>query len=200
MPRVLSKVRARVSPNALIELIGAAFAAALVAVILVRSTVVVVIVLLPAGMAWVGMLATVNTVLQLFLPRWVRARGLSVYQMVLFGAQGLGAVAWGALADTLGLTLAFLVAAGLMILGAVSVRVWPLVDSVNMDRRTVPRPDPDVALDPEADSGPVVVRTVYTIAADREPDFMRAMLRVREIAASDRRHPVGVVPQRRATG
>jgi MFS family permease len=178
---VLSKVRARVSPNVLIELIGAVFAVALVAVILVPSTLVVVIVLLPAGMAWVGMLATINTVLQLFLPRWVRARGLSVYQMVLFGAQGLGALAWGALADAFGLTVAFLVAAGLMILGAVSVRVWPLVDTVNMDRRTVPRPDPDLALDPEADSGPVVVRTVYKVADDRVADFMRAMLRVREM-------------------
>ena len=113
---VLSRVRARLSPNALIGLTGGVFAAALVAVVLVRSTVGVVIVLLPAGMAWVGMLATLNTLLQLFLPRWVRARGLSVYQMVLFGAQGLGAVAWGAVADSFGLTLTFLVAAGLNLL------------------------------------------------------------------------------------
>jgi hypothetical protein len=44
-------------------------------------------------MVWVAMLAMVNTLLQIFLPRWVPARGLSVYQTVLFGAQGLGAVA-----------------------------------------------------------------------------------------------------------
>jgi Transmembrane secretion effector len=62
-----------------------------------RSTVVVVIVLVPTGMVWVAMLATVNTLLQLSMPPWLRARGLSVYQTVLFGAQGLGAVAWGAL-------------------------------------------------------------------------------------------------------
>jgi MFS family permease len=85
--------------------------------ILVQSTVVVVIVLIPTGMMWVAMLATVNTMLQLFLPRWVRARGLSVYQMVLFGAQGLGAVAWGLVADSFGLTLTFLVAAALMAVG-----------------------------------------------------------------------------------
>ena len=113
---VLSKVRARLSANAIIGLAGGVFSAAL-ARDPVRSTVVVVIVLIPAGMAWVGMLATVNTLLQLFLPRWVRARGLSVYQMVLFGAQGLGAVAWGVVADSFGLTLTFLVAAGLMAVG-----------------------------------------------------------------------------------
>jgi len=79
-------VRGRQSATGIIGLAGAVFSAALAAMILVRSTIVVVLVLIPAGMVWVAMLATVNTVLQLFLPRWVRTRGLSVYQMVLFGA------------------------------------------------------------------------------------------------------------------
>ncbi len=166
---VLLKVPARLSPSVLIQLVGGVFGAALVAT-LVRSTVVVVIVLIPAGMAWVGMLATVNTLLQLFLPRWVRARGLSVYQMVLLGAQGLGAVAWGAVDDAFGLTCTFLVAAGLMILGSASVRFWPFVDVSGMDRRTVIRPDPDV-LENDIDASPVVVRTTYSIPTEREPDF-----------------------------
>ena len=186
--------------NVLIGLIGGVFACALVAVILVPSTVVVVIVLLPAGMAWVGMLATVNTLLQLFLPRWVRARGLSVYQMVLFGAQGVGAIIWGAVADSFGLTPTFLVAAGLMAAGAASIRLWPFVDTSNMDRRTVVRPDPAVEFETEADSGPVVVRTAYSIPTEHEREFKRAMVHVREITATDRRHPVGPVPQRRAIG
>ena len=177
---VLSSVRARLSPNALIGVIGGVFAAALVALVLVRSTVVAVIVLLPAGMAWVGMLATVNTLLQLFLPRWGRARGLSVYQMVLFGAQGLGALAWGVVADSFGLTFAFLVAAGLMAATAASIRIWPFVDTSSMDRRTVMRPDPAVEIETEPYSGPVVVRTTYSIPTERERDFMRAMVRVRE--------------------
>ena len=176
---MLSKVRARLSPSALIQLVGAVFGAALVGM-LVRSTIVVVLVLIPAGMAWVGMLATVNTLLQLFLPRWVRARGLSVYQMVLFGAQGLGAIAWGVVDDAFGLTFTFLVAAGLMVLGAATVRFWPFVDTSGMDRRTVVRPDPDVAPETDLDAGPVVVRTTYSIPTEREAEFMHAMRRVRE--------------------
>lgn len=177
---ILTKVRARLSPNGLIGLTGAVFAAALVAVILTRSTVVVVMVLLPAGMAWVGMLATVNTLLQLFLPRWVRARGLSVYQMVLFGAQGLGAVVWGLIADSFGLTFAFLVAAGLMAAGAASIRIWPFVDTSGMDRRPVARSDPTLDYEADAHSGPLVVRTTYSIPTESEEDFIRAMTRVRE--------------------
>ncbi|MCW2522269.1 MAG: transrane transporter [Frankiales bacterium] len=176
---VLSRVRAVVSPNGLIAVTGALFAAALAAVILVRSTAVVLLILLPAGLAWVGMLATVNTMLQLFLPRWVRARGLSVYQMVFFGAQGLGALAWGLVADFLGLTVAFLVAAGMMAAAAASVRVWPLVDTSSMDRRVAVRPDPDIQLEAPADLGPVVVRTTYSVRPERAAEFIHAMAHVR---------------------
>src|ERR1700722_5740409 len=154
---VRAKGRGHFSPHALIGITGGVFAAALVVLILVQSTVVVVIVLVPAGMAWVGMLATVNTLLQLFLPSWVRARGLSVYQMVLFGAQGLGALAWGVVADSVGLTLTFVVAAALMTCAAASIYIWPFVDTSTMGRDIVIRPDPELDLKPEDDSGPVVV-------------------------------------------
>jgi predicted MFS family arabinose efflux permease len=176
----LSKVRARLSSNAIIGLSSLVFAAALVLVILVHSTIVVVIVLIPAGTAWVGVTATVSTLLQLFLPRWVRARGLSVYQMVLFGAQGLGALAWGVVADSVGLTLTFVVAAALMTCAAASIYIWPFVDTSTMGRDIVIRPDPELDLKPEDDSGPVVVSTSYSITTERESDFMRAMVRVRE--------------------
>lgn len=178
---VLSRARAQLSANGLVGLAGAVFGAVLVVVALLHSTIGVVLFLIPAGVAWVGMLATINTSLQLFLPAWVRARGLSVYQMVLFGSQGLGALVWGALADEFGLTLAFLVAAGLLAGGAASIRVWPLIDTSNMDRSTVVRPDPVIALEqPDSDTGPVVVWTTYSIPAESESEFKTAMRRVRE--------------------
>jgi predicted MFS family arabinose efflux permease len=177
---VLSRARARLSSNALAGLAGGVFCAALVVVALLHSTIGVVLVLLPTGMTWVWMLATLNTSLQLFLPVWVRARGLSVYQMVLFGAQGLGALVWGVLADAFGLTTAFLVAGGLLAAGTASMRLWPLFETSDMDRTTVVRPDPDVAADTEANAGPVVVWTSYSIPPERETEFKSAMRRVRE--------------------
>ena len=68
---VLSRLRSRNSTSPLIALIGVVYGAVLVAVTLVHTTIVVVLLLIPAGIAWVAMLATVNTLLQLFLPRWV---------------------------------------------------------------------------------------------------------------------------------
>jgi MFS family permease len=177
---VLSRVRARLSSNGLVGLGGGVFCAALVVVALLHSTIGVVLVLLPTGMTWVWILATLNTSLQLFLPAWVRARGLSIYQMVLFGAQGLGALVWGVLANAFGLTTAFLVAAGLLGAGAVSMRLWPLVETSSMDRSTVVRPDPVVAVETQLDGGPVMVRTTYSIPPERETEFKSAMIRVRE--------------------
>ena len=75
---------------------------------LVRNAAVILIMLVPAGMAWLAVLSSINAALQLFLPAWVRARGLGIYQMVLFGAQAGGAVLWGLLASPLGLVTTFL--------------------------------------------------------------------------------------------
>jgi hypothetical protein len=99
--------------------------------------------------------------------------------MVLFGAQGLGAVVWGVVADAYGLTAAFVASAVVLALGTASLRRWPLFDTANMDRSVVVRPDPDVTFD-GSDEGPVVVVTTYAIAPEHEDAFKRAMVRVRE--------------------
>ncbi|MGB8179654.1 MAG: MFS transporter [Acidimicrobiales bacterium] len=177
---VLARIRAKASANGLVGVASGVFVIALVVVALVHSTIGTDLVLIPAGATWVWMLATVNTSLQLFLPAWVRARGLSIYQMVLFGAQGLGALVWGVVADAYGLTSAFLVAAGLLAVGTASIRIWPLFETSNMDRSTVVRPDPVISVDAESRAGPIVVWTSYTIPVERESEFERAMIRVRE--------------------
>ena len=77
--------------------------------------------LVPAGMAWMTVLANVNAIVQMFLPRWVRARGLGAYQLVFFGGQALGALAWGLVAERIGLVDTFLAAAVLTALCAATV-------------------------------------------------------------------------------
>jgi len=138
-------------------------------------------VLIAAGVAWVVVLSNMNAVLQLFLPAWVRARGLSIYQVVLFGSQAFGAVLWGLVAGSVGLEAAFLIAAGFMLAGAATIRFWPLADTRGMDRSlAVYWPEPQLAIKPDDESGPVVVTNTYTIAPDKEHAFLEAMTRVRQ--------------------
>ena len=177
---ILPRARSRLSINALLAASGIVFAVALAVVVLISSAIAVLVVLLLAGMAWVAFLSTINAELQLFLPAWVRARGLSVYQMVLFGAQGFGALAWGALAEPIGIMPTFLIAAVVMVAGVATMRVWPIIDTSGMDRSTVQYwADPRLALDADPEDGPVVVRTVYTVAPEKEDAFLGAMTHVR---------------------
>lgn len=134
---ILPQIRARLSANALVAAASLTYAAALAGVALSRSLALTIVVLLPAGVAWIAFLSNVNAALQLFLPRWVRARGLSAYQMVLFGAQAAGAAIWGVAAGGAGLVPAFLIAAAVMAAGG-----HDLVLAVPPDRRHGPEPGP----------------------------------------------------------
>jgi MFS family permease len=177
---ILPQIRARLPANALVAVASLTYAAALVAVALSRSIALTVLVLLPAGVAWIAFLSNVNAALQLFLPRWVRARGLSVYQMVLFGAQGAGALIWGVAAGTAGLVPAFLISAVVMTAGAATLWFWPFHQIADMDRSPVRWPEPQLLLSPDRGNGLVLVRTTYTIAAEKKQQFLQAMSRLRQ--------------------
>ncbi|MFK4106106.1 MFS transporter [Streptomyces sp. NPDC019531] len=61
---------------------GMLAAVVLVALATVHVTRVAVVVLLPAGPAWIGVLSTLDAAVRTRLPGWVRARGLAVHLLV----------------------------------------------------------------------------------------------------------------------
>ena len=177
----LPRIRARLSSNLMLLAASIIYAAALVVLVLVPNAVVILVVLIPTGVAWIAVLSSMNAAMQLFLPSWVRARGLSVYQMVLFGAQAGGAVIWGVIAGPAGLVTTFLIAAAVMVAGVVTIRLWPLLDTRGMDRSlAVYWPEPHLVLDPDPRDGPVLVTSTYTIAPENEHRFLETMSRVRK--------------------
>ncbi len=177
---LLSWIRTRMTANQFLLVAGVLYGATLIVVASVRSVPVVLIALLPAGVAWVAVLANVNAEIQLFLPGWVRARGLAVYQVVQGGGQAVGALIWGLVADVGGLVAAFAVAAALMLVGAVTSQIWPLPDlrGVTKDPAAY-RPPLTLALQPDPRVGPVLVTVAYTVRPEREAEFLDAMEHVR---------------------
>lgn len=177
---LLPQVRARMSTNMLVATASLLYAGSTAVVVLVGSLPAMMVALLPAGAGWIAVLSTMNASLQLFLPSWVRARGLAVYQVSLFGAQAVGSLLWGVAAELVGLRPAFLVAAALMALGAMTVVWWPLRETAGLDRSpAIYWPEPQLVLDPESSDGPVVVQVAYTISPEREEKFIAAMEPVR---------------------
>ena len=177
---LLPRLRARWSVNRLLLIAGATFTVVLAVLGLVRSEAAVVAALVPAGVAWVMVLSSVNAAMQLFLPNWVRARGLAVYQMVFAGAQAAGSLVWGALSDAYGLVVTHLAAAALMAAGALTLRRWPMRDTSGMNRDPAAYwPEPHLRLDPDDHDGPVLVTVSYPVAPGNEPAFVAAMEAVR---------------------
>jgi MFS family permease len=177
---MLPHLRATLSSNVMLLAASLVYAAALAVLVLVPNAVVILLVLVPTGMAWIAVLSSMNAAMQLFLPAWVRARGLSVYQMVLFGAQAGGAVLWGVIAGPAGLEVTFLFAAVVMLAGIATIRLWPLRDTSGIDRSlAVYWPEPHLVLDPDPQDGPVLVTSTYTIAPEHEQPFLHAMSWVR---------------------
>jgi MFS family permease len=173
---VLPSVSARLSPSRMLLVASLVFAVALVVVGTTVDTILAIIVLVPAGAAWIAVLASLNAAVQAFLPGWVRARALSTYQLVQFGTIALSAAGWGAIADAIGLAPAFLVAAALLAAAGASVLLLPLIDVEGLDRSSVSYlPEPHLAVTPAADAGPVLVQVTYTVPPERADQFVQAM-------------------------
>ncbi|MFT4055086.1 MAG: MFS transporter [Novosphingobium sp.] len=76
-----------------------------------------------SGMAWVMILTTLNTAVQLRSPDAILGRCLSIYQAVTFGGMALGAWTWGALADWKDLPFALHAGSIFLIVSFVVLRV-----------------------------------------------------------------------------
>ena len=177
---LLPRLGGRLSSNRLLLVAGAAFTLSLLACVLVRNLVVLAILLVPAGIAWLWVLMTITGALQAFLPGWVRARGLSMYNIVFAGGQAIGALLWGLLAQWWGLLPVFLAAAAVMALATATIGVWPLRDVAGLDRDlAVFMPDPTLVGDPDPDEGPVLVTLTYTVEDAQVPAFVEVMRKVR---------------------
>ncbi|MGK4585863.1 MFS transporter [Kitasatospora sp. HPMI-4] len=171
----LPKVRSRWSSNTALAGGGLLFAAALALLALVRTPWAAGVVLLFAGVAWVGVLSTLNAQMQVTAPEWVRARALAVYLTAFQGAMAIGSAVWGAIADMVGLEAALLVSA--VVLAAGSLVGWRLVvpDSTLDRSPSLHWATPTMVLEPTEAEGPVLVTIEYRVPADRADAFVQAM-------------------------
>jgi MFS family permease len=127
-----------------------------------------------SGMAWITTANSLSVSVQLALPDWVRARGMSIYQMALMGASAAGAAMWGKVATLDSVQHSLLVAA---CSGAVAMLV--VLRFVN-DRGVVEDLTPSKAFKvPVAERAPergrIVVNIEYRIDPSRAEAFVNLM-------------------------
>jgi MFS family permease len=128
-----------------------------------------------AGGFWWSLTTTATTVVaQAALPAWVRARGMSLYTLVLTGSVAVGAAVAGLLA-TANLSRAHLVAAVAMLASPIAARRWPLTWPRDYDLTMLPGDEPLVALAPAPEDGPVLVTVTYRVPNDDMDRFATTM-------------------------
>ena len=142
--------------------------------------------LLLAGGSWVLALSLFNVTVQLSTPRWVVGRALALYQTGVLGGMAGGSWAWGAIAENFGADRAMLVAAVLLVLGALVGLRLPLPDSTDLDLNPLNTfTEPPLRLDLKQRSGPIMIMIDYEIAQQDVTKFLAVMNTRRRIRIRD---------------
>ncbi|MEM6933337.1 MAG: MFS transporter [Pseudomonadota bacterium] len=181
---LLPKFKTRLSADRIVALGSLGTAVVMLVLALVPNQIAAVAAATLSGLSWIAVLSSLNVSAQTALPDWVRARGLSVFLTVFFGAMSLGALAWGQVAQIWGMPTALIAAAT----GA--VLFIPITSRANLQQGatldlmpSMHWPEPILAIDEPAD-GPVMIQIRYEVAERDHTDFHTLMLR---LSASRRR-------------
>lgn len=160
-------------------------AAASVGIVLIPSTWFVLPATALAGAAWIAAANTLMVSAQLTLPNWVRARGMSIYQVALMGGTAAGAWLWGQVAELTSVPTSVGTAS---LLGVVLLALtWRMSVEGDGDEDLSPkaaRRGPGVAIDIRPDEGPVMVLVEYLIDPAREASFLEVMQATRRARLS----------------
>lgn len=183
---VNSRLRARFRNEHIATAAFLGFAAGLVILALGRQIAVSAAGLLVAGACWVLALSLFNVSVQMSTPRWVVGRALSFYQTATFGGMALGAWIWGVTAEHHSVTAALLVAAAVLLAGALSGRWIGLAEfgTLDLDPLNTFR-EPELRLDLRARSGPIVIMIDYLIDEADTDAFLAAIHRRRRVRIRD---------------
>ena len=133
-----------------------------------------------AGGAWISAANSLTVSAQLALPDWVRARGMSIYQMALMGSSAVGAALWGQVATWTDVRTSLVCASVGAMAGLVVARRFPVETGASEDLTPARFERPaGTRVEVEPHEGPVLVTTEYRIDPARTAEFIDTMQQTR---------------------
>jgi MFS family permease len=121
---LLPRLRARLSPDVMLTAGSIGMAAVTLVLALAQVAAVDAVALVVGGACWILALSTLNSVYQLSLPRWIKARGMSYYLVVFQGGGAIGSAVMGITAGYAGLRVTLAIAAAGLALGPLAALAW----------------------------------------------------------------------------
>ena len=149
-------------PSETLVLVGCCTqAASIIGIALVPNLPLAIGCMMVSGLSLISTANTLGVKAQMALPNWVRARGMSAYQMSIMGGTALGAALWGKVASLTSVPTSLLAAA------ATGVLCMLLVQRAVVDHQVLEDLSPSRALQPpqnhQPESGRVVVHIEFII-------------------------------------
>jgi len=145
------------------------------------------ILMLIGGGAWIIFISLVSALVQKLAPDWVRARVLAIYLLVFQGAMAAGSALWGVIGERAGVPTS-LMWAGLGTIATTGLGlVWRLpnttMDITPWNHWRMPVIPEGLTLTDE--SGPVLVTIEYTVDRNHISSFLHAMHRLGRVRRRD---------------
>ena len=143
-----------------------------------------VVALAVGGACWILALSTLNSLYQLSLPQWIKARGMSFYLVVFQGGNAVGSAVMGVAAEHVGLSPTLAIAAAGLALGPLAALAWRFQKIPPEELQPAgdwPAPqlavvaDPNNLQTPAAPAGPVQVSVEYRARPGTEDELIKAL-------------------------
>lgn len=183
---LLGKLRARFSFDDVLCGASLVSAIATAVVALVPGKLLMGLVLVFAGSAWMTGLNTFSVASQSAFPNWVRARSSAIYLVVMQGCSALGAIVWGQITGHFSAPVALGIAAGGLLISAILSRLLPISHVEKLDLSPSRHwHDHTLAHEPSMEDGPILVTVEYRIRPEDVAAFKAAMVQLRETRLRD---------------
>ena len=176
---VIPRLRRKLTTNNLVTLGSVVYGVGLVALAVTDSIPLVIAECAVTGMGWISVTSSVNAHAQLLLPNWTRARALAFMNVTFQGGHAIGSVLLGALAGAVSVQVAFGTAGVLEVAGAIAGAVWLTLPPLGDVESARYWPDPNLEIEADPDSGPVLVTVEWRIDASDSEHFAEAMTPLR---------------------
>jgi MFS family permease len=191
---LMQTLRARFSTEMIVSAGVVILGTAIVTITRLHRLSTLALVVLVSGAAWVLFISLINALVQNLAPDWVRARVLAIFTLVYMGSFALGSAAWGGVAQHQSVRLA-LACSGFGTVGSAILALFAKLPDSTADLTPwnhwrMPVIVKEVS--DELSGGPVLVTIEYSVVAQKESKFVKAMHQYARVRRRDGAYRWGI--------
>ena len=192
---LLPRLRSMLSHDGLLLLSALLSAGVMLSLALSPPQWLALLLMLVLGLGWIIALTTLNGVAQAVLPDWVRGRGLAVYLMVFNGTLAGGSLAWGLLAQQVGLANTLLISGVAFVFSALLLKRLALPVGEADLQPSQHWAEPQVHDELNVQHGPVLIQVHYCVPQQDRAAFQQAIHKLEQARRRDGAYSWGLMAQ-----